>query len=68
VDVSEVARGRRKITVHAEMSSPWVTSDNGTAMFLPGTRNDTAVLDVSAQIADPLNAVNAAVAASKEKK
>jgi hypothetical protein len=65
VDVSEVARGHRKLTLHVEMSSPWVSADNGVVMFLPCTRNDTGVFDVSAQVAEPLKAVNAALEKKK---
>ncbi len=62
VDVSEVARGFKRITVHVEMSGPWLAADNGPVMFLPSKANDLSVFDVTAQVADPLKAVNAAIA------
>jgi hypothetical protein len=66
VDVSEVARGFKSVTVHAEMSGPWVSTDNGTVMFLPGTRNDTGVFEITAQVAEPLKSINALLAAVKD--
>ncbi len=58
-DVSDIARGKRRIYVRVEMQSPWVSADNGLVMLMPSTRNDSSVFDVSAQIADPLKSVNA---------
>ena len=66
VDVSEIARGFKSVTVRAEMSGPWVTTDNGTVMFLPCTRNDPGVLELTAEVAEPLKSINALLAAVKD--
>jgi hypothetical protein len=57
VDVSDLARGRRRVHVTAEMVAPF-GDDNAQAMFLPGGRSDPPVLEVTAKIGEPLNAVN----------
>jgi hypothetical protein len=57
-DVSSIAKGQRRLLVRAEMTSPFVSGDSGTVMFLPSSRNDSGVFDVVAKVVDPLNAIN----------
>ncbi len=63
-DISDIAKGSKKIFVTAEMSGPYISADTGTTGFLQCTRNDSGVFEVTAQIADPLKAVNQVLANS----